>query len=338
MTTLRFSLRLFALLVLFAPLLSGCDPYFNEILRNIDRQVNDLPEEIVITEAALFPEGVEYDARGHRFLVSSLTRGTIGAVDDQGNYEAFIEDDDFGATIGIEIDEARHRLLVCVSDPSTAGVAALGSYDLTTGERQFFTDLIAVADDQAPHFANDVAVDRQGNAYVTDSFSPIVYKVNPQGKATVFLRDSIFQPSPGAFGLNGVVYHPDGYLVVGFSETATLYTMPLDEPTSFSAIDAEAGSVTSPDGLYLSDDAQTLLVVNNDGGGDNGKVVALNSDDHWESARAAGNFATGSVFPTTVAQRGRNFYVLYAHLNELFSGDPSRDEFEIVRVDFGENQ
>ena len=335
MITLHAFLRLFAVSAFSVSLLSGCDPYLNEILRNVDREVNDLPEEIVITEAALFPEGVEYDAQGHRFLVSSLTRGTIGAVDDHGNYEAFIEDDDFGATIGIEVDEARHRLLVCVSDPSTAGVAALGSYDLTTGERQFFTDLIAVADDEAPHFANDVAVDRHGNAYVTDSFSPIVYKVDPQGEATVFLRDDTFQPSsPEAFGLNGVVYHPDGYLVVAFSETATLYTVPLDDPTGFSAIDAEAGSVTSPDGLYLSDDARTLLVVNNDGGGKNGKVVALTSHDHWASAEAVGDFATGAVFPTTVAQRGRNFYVLYAHLNELFSGNPSRDKFEIVRVDF----
>ncbi len=337
MLLLRFPLRFFTLPALTFSLLSGCSPYFDEILRNVDREVNELPEAVVITEAALFPEGVEYDAQNHRFLISSLTQGSIGAVDDQGNYEVFIEDDDFGATIGIEIDQARHRLLVCVSDPTTAGVAALGSYDLTTGERQFFTDLIAVADDQAPHFANDVAVDRQGNAYVTDSFSPIVYKIDPQGKASVFLRDDTFQPSPGAFGLNGVVYHPEGYLVVGFSETATLYTVPLDDPTNFTAITTEGDAVTSPDGLYLSDDNRTLLVVNNDGGGDNGKVVALSSHDQWASAQAVNDFVTGPVFPTTVAQRGRNFYVLYAHLNELFAGNPSRDTFEIVRVDFKED-
>ncbi len=326
-----------ACLVLSFWLLSGCHPYFDEILKDLGQDGQDLPETVTITEAGLFPEGVEYDSEGHRFLVSSLTRGTIGAVDDQGNYEAFIEDDDFGATIGIEIDEARQRLLVCVSDPSTAGLAALGSYDLHTGERQFFTDLIAVAGDDAPHFANDVAVDRHGNAYVTDSFSPIVYKVDPQGEASVFLQDSTFQASPGAFGLNGVVYLPNESLIVGFSETATLYTIPLDNPDHFRAVDAEDGSVTSPDGLYLSDNDKTLIVVNNDGGGDQGKVVALQSNDQWESAHARGSFATGPVFPTTAAQRGNSVYVLYAHLNELFSGNPSRDTFEIVRVDFDEN-
>ena len=293
-----------------------------------------MPEEVIITQPSLFPEGVEYDREGHRFLVSSLTQGTIGAVDDQGNYEAFIEDEDFGATIGIEIDERRHRLLVCVSDPSTAGLAALASYDLRTGERQFFTDLIAVAGTGAPHFANDVAVDRHGNAYVTDSFSPIIYQVDPYGEASVFLQDSTFQPSPGAFGLNGITYLPNSALIVAFSETATLYKVPLDNPEHFAAIDAEDGVVTSPDGLYLSNNDKTLIVVNNDGGGDQGEVVALQSNDHWESAHARGTFATGPVFPTTATQRGKNFYVLYAHLNELFSGNPSRDTFEIVQVDF----
>ena len=313
-------------------LVSSCDGYLDEILREVDRDEKDLPETVTITQPALFPEGVAYDRYGHRFLVSSVTEGTIGAVDDQGNYKAFIEDEDFGATIGIEVDEARQRLLVCVSDPSTAGLAALGSYDLRTGERQFFVDLIAVAGDDAPHFANDVAVDRHGNAYVTDSFSPIIYRVDPEGNASVFLRNDTFQPSPGAFGLNGIVYDPHGFLIVGFSETATLYKVPLDAPEQYTAVATEEGVVTSPDGLYLDD--QVLIVVNNDGGGEQGRVTALGSADEWQSGALLNEFATGPVFPTTVAQRGKEYYVLYAHLNELFSGDTSRDEFRIVQVDF----
>ena len=329
--TLTFTFVLLATL-----LVSSCDAYLDEILRDIGRKEKNLPETVTITEPALFPEGVEYDRRGRRFLVSSLTNGTIGAVDDQGNYEAFIEDEDFGATVGIEIDQLRQRLLVCVSDPTTAGVAALGSYDLRTGERQFFTDLIAVAGDDAPHFANDVAVDRHGNAYVTDSFSPIIYKVDPEGNASVFLQDDTFQPSPGAFGLNGIVYDPHGFLIVGLSETATLYKVPVDEPEQYTTIATDPGVVTSPDGLYLDD--QMLIVVNNEGGGEQGRVTALTSIDAWQSGAEITTFATGPVFPTTVAQRGAAYYVLYAHLNELFSGDASRDEFKIVRVDFEEEE
>ena len=322
------------LLAVTVLLFGGCHPYFDEFIQDLGEDGPATPEEVVINQAALFPEGVEYDRLGRRFLVSSITRGTIGAVDAHGHYEAFIEDDDFVSTIGIEVDELRQRLLVCVSAPGAGDVAALGSYDLRTGERQFFVDLAAVADDGAPHFANDVAVDRHGNAYVTDSFSPIVYKVDPQGEASVLLRDEEFQISaPGAFGLNGIVYHPRGYLIAAFSETATLYRVPLENPEHFAAIDTEEGAVTSPDGLYL-DDNRTLVVVNNAGGGEDANVAKLSSRDHWESAHLQATFATGPVFPTTVAPRGRRFYVLYAHLNELFSGDTSRDEFRIVQVDF----
>ena len=318
-------------------LVGGCHLYVDDILSDIDREKKSMPEEIITTKQGLFPEGVEYDAYGHRFLVSSLTRGTIGALDDQGNYESFIEDDDLGATVGIKVDEDRQRLLVCVSDPGTAGVAALGSYDLRTGERQFFTDLTAVADDYALHFANDVAVDHQGNAYVTDSFSPLIYQVDPQGNASIFLQDDTFQASPGAFGLNGIVFNPNEFLMVAFSETATLYKVPLDNPEGFSPIATQAGTVTSPDGLYLAD-GRVLMVVNNDGGGDQGNVVALGSVDQWNSGHMVEQFVTGPVFPTTVTQRGKNLYVLYAHLNELFSGDTSRKTFEVVRADFWEDK
>lgn len=294
----------------------------------------DLPEQIVIHEEALFPEGIEYDAANGRYLVSSLTRGTIGQVDDEGNYEAFIQDDDFVATIGIDIDRLNERLLVAVSNPAERNLAALGSYDLHTGERHFFTDLAAVTDDpQAPHFANDVAEDSEGNAYVTDSFYPVIYKVTPEGHATVFLRDTTFQPSEGAFGWNGIVFHPAGFLIVAFSQTNSLYKVPLDDPHDFSMITLDA-PLQNPDGLYLSQNLQTLLVVSNDGGMDNGNVKAFHTYDLWDSAEAAGTFETGSVFPTTVAQRGDEFYVLYAYLNELFSGGAARDTFQITQVDF----
>ena len=328
-----FTLRSLTFFVLIL-VMSSCESILEDILNGVNEQT--LPEEVTINEPALFPEGVEYDMRHHRFLVSSVTRGTIGAVDDEGNYTPFTEDSALVATVGIQVDDHRQQLLVCNSNPSSADVAALAIYDLATGERLSYTDLIAVANDDAPHFANDVAVDAYGNAYVTDSFSPIIYKVDRNGRASIFLRNDTFQASQGSFGLNGIVYHPDGYFIVAFTETATLYKVPLDRPEKFSAIDVEAGAVTSPDGLYLSDDNQTLLVVNNDAGGDDANVTALESHNHWKSAQEVGVFETGPVFPTTATQRGHAYYVLYAHLNELFSGNPSRDEFSIVRVDFDE--
>ena len=331
-------LTLYSLLVVLSTLFvfSSCQR-FEDIFQEVGDEIQ-IPSEITIDEPALFPEGIEYDRVNQRFLISSVAQGTIGTVDQHGNYEPFIEDEAFVATAGIEIDELRQRLLVCVSDPNTSAIAALGSYDLRTGERQFWVDLAAVADDSALHFANDVAVDRHGNAYVTDSFAPIVYKVDLHGQASVFIRDNTFQPpTSGSFGLNGIVYHPNGYLLAAFLATGTLYKIPLDHPERFVNIVTEAEVATSPDGLYLSRDQQTLAVVNN-GGGQAGSVVTLNSNSDWESAQTQKVFPTGAVFPTTTVQYGEDFYVLYAYLNEFFAGNTSRSVFRIVRVGLEEDE
>ncbi len=340
MTTFSYNfLRLCknVLLVTFFLSVTSCQHYLEELLDELKNHDEDeLPEQIIITETALFPEGIEYDQKSKRYLVSSLTRGTIGQVDDQGNYEPFIEDDDFVSTIGIHIDHPGKRLLVCVSDPNEGDLAALGIYDLPSGERLAFTNLgdISGAPD-APHFANDVANDMQGNAYVTDSFYPVIYKVDKEGNASVFLEDDTFRPSPGGFGLNGIVFHPMGFLIAAFSETATLYKIPLDDPENFSEISVDEPLI-NPDGLYLSRNQQTLLVVDNAQGSADGKVVALESEDGWETTEVEGIFETGAVTPTTVTQRGKAYYVIYAHLNELFSGNLSREEFEITKVDIEE--
>ncbi|WPP51607.1 hypothetical protein [Catalinimonas niigatensis] len=324
-TSLMLSLMLFN---------TSCQEFLEEIKDELKgNKDQELPETVVINQQALYPEGVEFDPLSGQFLVSSLTQGTIGKVDDEGQYTPFIEDDDFVATIGIQVDISLKRLLVCISDPNAGNLAALGIYDLNNADRLEYVNLGESLAPGEPHFANDVAVDDEGNAYVTDSFSPYIYKVARNGDAEIFLSDDTFATPAGAFGLNGIIYHPDGYLIAGFSATNSLYKIPLDDPYDFSQIHLDA-ALTGPDGLYLSRNAKTLIVVNNAGGVAPGKVLAFESEDDWESAALEEEFVTGQVFPTTAVQRENEFYVLYAYLNELFSGNTSLDEYQIKQVDF----
>jgi hypothetical protein len=80
------------------------------------------------------------------------------------------------ASVGIEVDEERDRLLVANSNNPFAkggsGQAKLGVYRLSTGERLAMVDLKAVVANAPPdttYFANDVAVGADGAAYVTDT-------------------------------------------------------------------------------------------------------------------------------------------------------------------------
>jgi sugar lactone lactonase YvrE len=173
------------------------------------------PAPINFTAPFLFPEGMVYDPFTDRFLVSSIALGTIGAVTKDGVYSPFIQDPDLASTAGMEIDKARKRLLV-TNARVDGSLAQLAIYNLNTQTRLFLVDLAAVANDGAPHLANDVALDQQGNAYVTDSYAGIIYKVDLNGMATVFYQNPAFTPAPGGFGFNGIEYSNanQGYLLV----------------------------------------------------------------------------------------------------------------------------
>ncbi|MBD2724189.1 SMP-30/gluconolactonase/LRE family protein [Hymenobacter armeniacus] len=292
------------------------------------------PDRISVPQAALHPEGVQYDDANKRFIVSSRTKGVISTVKDDSTFAQLADDSRLISTIGVNLDAGRNRVLVAVSDNgvnparTTAATlrkrAALAIFNNTSGALLNYVDLggLPAAATYPNHFANDIAVDKDGNAYVTDSNAPIIYKVDPQGVASVFLTSPQFDAGT-AFGLNGIVYHPDGYLIVAKANTGTLYKVPIATPASFTAVTNAAGlSLTGADGLLLTD-PQTLLLVS----GSQSTVYRLSSTDAWANVRSTGTFATGAVSPTTITKRGSDAYVLYPYT-------ATSPRFKIVKVRF----
>ena len=172
------------------------------------------PEEIVIRHASLFPEGIDYDPTRDRFLVGSVTEGTISVVANDGSLTPLTHDPELKTSFGIQVDAARNRLLVVANsnpaafagDFSRGAPSFLGVYDLATGDRLQWVDL-AVIDPGRPNFGNDVAVAPDGTAFVTDSVAGEIFEVSPDGKASVFAASRLF---PKGTVLNGIEYHPDG--------------------------------------------------------------------------------------------------------------------------------
>ncbi len=284
------------------------------------------PAVISINEENLFPEGIEYDQRDDRFLVSSITRGTIGQVKD-GVYSEFIKDPDLFASLGLHIDNSTKRLLV-VNSNIDGTLSALAAYELSSGERIFYADLDEW--EEGPQFANDVTVDNKGMAYVTDSYAGIIYQVDKEGNSSVFYKDEELAPTPGNIGINGIDYDPRGYLLVSHLETNRIIRIPIDNPEKFSEVNIPV-DMYSPDGIYLKNPNE-LLVVSNGGGGENAVVHTFKTRDRWKSAILEDAFSTSATFPTTVTVKGNTPYVLYSYLHILLS-EGSQDEFQIVKVD-----
>ncbi|QNP52863.1 hypothetical protein H9L05_03870 [Hymenobacter qilianensis] len=212
-TALPRFIRVAALAVGLTSLLPGCVQEDGTIPNPFT------PAKITVAEPRVHPEGIRYDELNQRYLVSSRTQGRIGAVKDDGSYRTFADDPRLISTIGLNLDAGRQRLLAAVSDgggntsrstPATLRqVAGLAIFNANNGSLQSYVNLGALRPGQQ-HFANDIAIDLQGNAYVTDSFAPVIYKVDLQGNASVFLENAQLSGGTG-FGLNGIVFHPGAF-------------------------------------------------------------------------------------------------------------------------------
>ncbi len=266
----------------------------------------------------LYPEGIAYSKKQDVFFVSSLHYGKIGKVTRKGIYTEFITDKDLVSSIGIHANEKANLLYVCVSDPGVSvntakenqmKLAKLIAYDLTTGKRTFVADLGAL-NTTGNNFANDVDFDLQGNCYVTNSASPIIYKITKTGKASIFATSDNWKKE--GFNLNGIVFHPNGYLLVAQSNTGELYKVSIKNPKEISKITADI--MLGADGIFLNGKNELMVISNS-----TKQVFQLNSTDNFTTAKVLKTVPTEMTFPTTgIVVKGK-YYVLNAKLNEIFT-------------------
>jgi sugar lactone lactonase YvrE len=314
---------------------AGCGPGAEDAGTDGETAAADLPDTLRIQDPGLHPEGIEWDGERGRFLVSSVTRGTVTSVDDDGSHEAFVRDTEITSSIGVHIDAENERILVAGADLSATqdttveGEAKLGAYDLETGQQVYMADLAPLAEGR--HFANDMTSGPDGTAYVTDSFSPVIYSVSPEGEPSVLVRDDRLGGT--GFGLNGIDYHPDGYLVVAMAGDRTFYKIPLDDPEAMTEVDVP--EPISADGIVFRSPTELAVVGTTYGDEEESRseVLLLASDDGWESATVAGRRAT-PLEPTTAAIRDGQVYAVTPHFSGM-GGDEPVEVFEIFRVEFG---
>ncbi|CAA7044266.1 unnamed protein product [Microthlaspi erraticum] len=246
--------------------------------------------------SGFFRECAKWDDVGRRFLVSFMDGGGIGEVvprdsDAVLKEVTLVRDADIAgnASLGIAIDRDRNRLLVAVADLLGNRYSALAAYDMSTWRRLFLTELSAHSKEKS--FADDVAVDGQGNAYVTDAKDSKIWKVDVNGKLVSTIESPLFTP-PGWYNnlvaLNGIVYHPDGFLIVIHTFSGLLFKINLTDGNKVTVIDVTGGTLRFGDGLeFLS---PTKIVV---AGSPSAKLVE--SSDGWRTASVTGWFGSGMV-------------------------------------------
>jgi hypothetical protein len=198
----------------------------------------------------------------------------------------------------------------------------VGIYDLATGRALHYADLTSLTPN-GDHLINGITLDPNGNAYVTDSFAPIIYKVDPSGAPSIFLKHHEFEGD--GIKLNGIVYHPDGFLLVVKKNTGVLYRIPVADPQRLARVDI-ARSFGGGDGLLLVDRETLVLVANRTPELVSETAFVLGSKDAWASAVVTASTSLGNVYPTTCATLDGRVYALSSHLDEwLGATDATRD-------------
>lgn len=292
---------------------------------------------INFTAPMLYPEGVAYNSSNQLFYVSSVKTGTIGTVDRMGHYKEWYKDDALKSSFGLKIDQKRNWLWACTGDPNYSMFSDSDTYkkmirlvaiDLASGKKVKDINLSDIF--PGKHFANDMTMDPENNIYVTDSYAPVIYKIDADGRGSVFAKSDLFKSTD--VGLNGIVYHPSGYLITVHNSDGILYRINVKAPTQITAV-RTMQFFPGGDGLMLNASNELILVQNK--GID--KAFKLVSTDNWLSAEIIA--ATGGTdrfqYPTTIATADGKLYLLNAKLDELQDAtkQPSK-EFSLQLAEF----
>ena len=283
---------------------------------------------IEFTAPDSYPEGVAYDSIGNNYYVSSARLGSVGKVSPDGKYSVLHADTTLKSTYGMKVHPDGKRLFVLAGDanyskytnPATrTKMIRLIGIDLATGKRLSDLDLSALV--PGKHFGNDMAFDEKGNTYITDSYAHAIYKVSPDGTASVFAKDKMFETE--GIGLNGIVYHPAGFLIVDNTNTGQLYKIDIANPQNVQKVTLDQFFVGA-DGLLLDSPTKLTVVVN----GGNDKIYQLESEDNWKSAKLSAStlIADRFTYPSTATKYRNETWIMNAKFNELVdsNGVPSK--------------
>ena len=279
---------------------------------------------IPLLGATTYPEGVALDHRSGILYVGSDDDGSLQAIE-HGVARVFqpAGTDGRTETLGLKVDEARDRLWVVTP-------AAVYVYQLADGLLLKRADLASVATVATPGL-NDLALAADGTAYVTDSFNPLLLKIDGATLTLSVFRDlagriPYGQQNDFRYNLNGIVVAPDGRALLAVkTNEGTLWRISLE--TDDIAPVALTEPVTKGDGLVWGE-GDALYVLRNF----ESKISKIDFAGDASGPRTVTTLTTeGLDVPTTavfVATPEPHLVVV----NSQFGKDPPSLPFHLVEV------
>jgi len=214
--------------------------------------INASTRAFTLPDREMIPEGIAYDPVGRRLFIGSIHQGRIMSVDENGKSTDFsTATDGLWSVSGMTVDADRRILWATTSSfpqfagykPGEKGRAGLFKYDLATGKllARFFAPT-----GDGEHALGDLTLDRSGRVYITDSISPVIHTIDPNGKALeTFIRDDAFS------SLNGITFDTSGKTLYVSDYTNGIFKIDVPSKKFVQIKPSRTVTLIGIDGLYF---------------------------------------------------------------------------------------
>lgn len=224
--------------------------------------------------------GLNLDARDlvyypaqKQFIVSTRLEGELGSINSEGQYNSLFKNKQLMGSAAIKI---RGNTLYALTNPvkNVTGSAApskhqLVKLNLSDNKVESVYELDKLF--KGPHFLSDLTIDPNGVIYISDALSPVIYKIDKEGRGSVLLENSLLAGKTGQ--AKAIAFHKHDYLLVAVDrqvlkvDLKTLAVYIVDIETDFDNINT----------IHFT--KEYLLVVSE--GNRSGKVHILNTSNSW---------------------------------------------------------
>lgn len=291
-----------SLIIILVFMIFSCNRKDQLILAPLEKM-----EKIDFKSLNLFPEGIAYWEKENQIILGSYGHGDIYQYDRTNHkLSILISDSLLIGPASIAIDNNNDVMYVANGDgglsnrssiQSTNKKASLLIYNLKTKERMHNIDLSNLYKGDKTT-ANGLVLDQENNIYISDSFKPVIYKVEHETLTpSVFVEDERFYGK--SYNLNGIAYHPNGYLLALQMGTGEIFK--IDIKTKKISLVKLNDKIIGADGITLINNNQILLtqayeIVNGDF--TTGALKTIESSDNWDTATITDKTEDNCLNPT----------------------------------------
>jgi hypothetical protein len=266
-----------------------------------------LPD-VLIHDMDVYPESMSATQDGTLFI-GSIKGIVFRAKPGSPKAEAWLRptaENGLLSLLGVMTDERSGTLWLCSSpnpfrNPPAVGTAALVAFNLRTGEQKGVYPFPS-----PPAVCNDITIDRDGTAYVSDTPNGRIFKLTRGSKALeLFAQDERLK------GIDGIVFSGDGTLYVNIVTRGLLLRVDRTPAGNVGAITQLTTSMplAGPDGFRLIHDRTFLLAE-----GTGGRIDEVTIDGDRAEIKV---LRAGLISPPAVTLVGRTAYALEGKIGYL---------------------